>query len=1102
MVAASGEAPADHPGSIPGSTTFGNPGERPAVQYSTHGRAGRGFPAAPSGRSDALRSNRSDSPGRAAPRMGTLFVVGTAHLDTQWRWTIRETVDRFLPSTVRDNARCFAEFPSYVLNFDGAFRYALLEEHFPDAFEQVRHWVRAGRWHPAGAFFDAADVNIPSPESLVRHVLYGNGYLRRAFGHQASDVFLPDCFGFGWALPSVASHCGLRGFSTSKLVKWFPRERLPFELGVWEGPDGRGILAALLPGGYGTTIDGDLSRDPEWRARVEEQGRTTGAHVALRYFGTGDRGGAPDGETLRWLERSIAGDGPLEVRSATSEALFRELEGEAVEAMPRFSGELLLPTHGTGCWTSQAAMKRWNRHNEMLAAAAEAAAVAADWCGAMAYPRERLKEAWQRFLWHQHHDDVTGTSVPEAYRYSWNDELLSLGQLATVLREAVGAVGHGLDTAVGGEPIVVYNPLPWARSGRVEVPLDGEAARWSHPCAVGPDGEPVPSQLARGSDGRPRLLFLAHVPAVGLAVYELLDGGPRRGVAPVEGPERELASGRLRIRVNERGDLASLRDMRLGAELLAAPVGLELLADRSRRWPAWEIQYRDVVAPPRRRVGAPATVEVLERGPVRHLLEVRRRAAGSSFVERIAIGGAEEDGTVEIDLTIDWRTRGRLLKAAFPVAVTEPVATYDLGWGAIQRPPNTPFRYEVPAQQWADLSAGSGDLGLAIANDGRVGWDRPSPSVVRLSLLRSPAVGRRFRHQAIQDWGRHRLRLALIPHRGDWASGQVARRALEHNQPLRAFRVSKHGGALGRTFSLLELESPAVALRALKGPEEGSGWILRLQEAAGRPLEGASARLVGPIRRVQETDGCERDAGALASEGQRLVLDLTPFQPRTLRVELAPPAVGVAPPRFLPLPLACDSDVASRNGERVVEGLGRRRWALPAELLPRVLHQAGVELHLAPGRGGVPNAVRCRGQRLPLPPGEEWRVLYLVVGVGDRDLSARFDLGGRHLTVAVPASRGWIGQWRRRRRWGWPLGRGVGPGYVKRAILAWVGSHHHDRRGRDEPYGSCYLFRLRFELEDRVGEVGLPEAPELRVLAATVATWGADEATPVEPLFD
>jgi len=51
----------------------------------------------------------------------TLYVVATAHLDTQWRWTYRDTINRYLPETLGKNFDLFRRFPHYTFNFEGAF---------------------------------------------------------------------------------------------------------------------------------------------------------------------------------------------------------------------------------------------------------------------------------------------------------------------------------------------------------------------------------------------------------------------------------------------------------------------------------------------------------------------------------------------------------------------------------------------------------------------------------------------------------------------------------------------------------------------------------------------------------------------------------------------------------------------------------------------------------------------------------------------------------------------------------------------------------------------------------------------------------------------
>ena len=95
----------------------------------------------------------------------------------------------------------------------------------------------------------------------------------------------------------------------------------------------------------------------------------------LHYFGTGDTGGSPDSLSVDWLEKSFKSDGPIKVKCVGADD-FVDLVTTADKAkLPHYNGELVMTRHGVGCYTSQAAMKRWNRKNEQLADAAERASV-------------------------------------------------------------------------------------------------------------------------------------------------------------------------------------------------------------------------------------------------------------------------------------------------------------------------------------------------------------------------------------------------------------------------------------------------------------------------------------------------------------------------------------------------------------------------------------------------------------------------------------------------------------------------------------------------------------------------------------------------------
>src|SRR6516162_8117825 len=147
----------------------------------------------------------------------TLFVVAYTHLDTQYRWSYPQVIGEYLPATLRENFAMLDRYPDFLINFSGARRYQMMKDYFPAEYAKLKQYVAAGRWFPCGASVDEADMNVPSAESLIRHVLYGNRFFRREFGIDGHEFMLPDCFGFTAALPSILAHCGIRGFSTAKL---------------------------------------------------------------------------------------------------------------------------------------------------------------------------------------------------------------------------------------------------------------------------------------------------------------------------------------------------------------------------------------------------------------------------------------------------------------------------------------------------------------------------------------------------------------------------------------------------------------------------------------------------------------------------------------------------------------------------------------------------------------------------------------------------------------------------------------------------------------------------------------------------------------------
>ena len=1091
---------------------------------------------------DTVRSQAAPQSSPEPAGKPKLYVVGYAHLDTQWRWEYPTTIGEYIPNTMRDNFRLLEKYPHYIFNFSGANRYRMMQEYYPSDYQEVKKYVAAGRWFPSGSSVEENDVNSPSAESLIRQILYGTQFFRKEFGKTSAEYMLPDCFGFPASLPSVLAHAGIKGFSTQKL-SWGSAMGIPFNIGFWEGPDGRGVIAALNPGEYVGQVREDLSKSAQWIERIQEEGRRSGLYADYHYYGTGDVGGAPKEDSVKLLEAIVTqglatlppprnpdegsgeaqppdarlqevrvGDGPLHVIPASAEQMFLDIGQEQVARLPRYKGDLLLTEHSAGSISSQTYMKRWNRQNEILADAAERASVAAAWLGGKTYPLERLNRAWTLVMGAQFHDILPGTSTPKAYEYSWNDELLALNQFAVVLTSAANAVASVLDTRASGAPVVVYNPLNIDREDVVEalVPFPG-----SQPQAVrvsGPDGREVPAQLAGFHDGSARVLFLARAPSVGFAVYDVRASEASVAESALSVSKTSLENSRYRIRLDGNGDLASVFDKSVGKELLAAPARLAFQTEKPAHWPAWNMDWADQQKAARGYVQGPARVRILENGPARVALEVERESEGSRFTQRIMLSAGDAGNRIEFGNVIDWKTAEAALKVTFPLTAGNPEATYNWDIGTIRRGNNDPRKYEVPSHQWFDLTDRSGAYGVTVLSDCKYGSDKPDDSTLRLTLLYTPGIsegGRDYGDQSTQDWGHHEFVYGLAGHAGDWRRGQTDWQAYRLNQPLMAFSSPKHPGALGKAFSLLRVNNNRIRVLALKKAEQSDEVVLRLAETGGMEAPDVRIGFAAPLASAREINGQEQPSGPAAMDKGELATRFGPHQVRTFAVRLGEGKVRAASPRSTVVPLPYDRRVASADGTASSEGFDNAGRSLPAEMLPTELDFAGIRFALAPRQAGRPDAVVARGQRIRLPEGPFDRV-YLLAASAEGDQTVAFRIGDETVELTVQDWGGYIGQWDNRI---WtpaeePAGApgaikyvGLKPGYVKPAPVAWFASHRHIAPGVNEPYAYSYLFAYALPVPPGAGTLTLPDNDKVRILAISVS-GGGPQVSPARPLYD
>nr|MCU0474484.1 hypothetical protein [Bacteroidales bacterium] len=144
----------------------------------------------------------------------------------------------------------------------------------------------------------------------------------------------------------------LKSFSTQKLT-WGSAFGIPFNLGVWQGVDGSRIFAVLNAGNYTYKLDGNITLDSTQLNKIESLGKKTGLYLGYRYYGVGDKGGAPKESSVKTLTEILLDSANVKVILSSSDLLGEQLTTEQLNKMEVYDGELPLTMHGTGCYTSQ-----------------------------------------------------------------------------------------------------------------------------------------------------------------------------------------------------------------------------------------------------------------------------------------------------------------------------------------------------------------------------------------------------------------------------------------------------------------------------------------------------------------------------------------------------------------------------------------------------------------------------------------------------------------------------------------------------------------------------------------------------------------------------
>ncbi len=786
----------------------------------------------------ALLAPALAQPARASAHR--VIGVGHAHIDSAWLWPLRET-ERKCARTFASATTLMDAYPDYRFVCSQAAQYDWVERQHPEVFERITAKVASGQWQPVGGMWVEADMNLPSGESIVRQMVFGQRYFEERFGVRCKEVWIPDVFGYPGSLPQIFAAGGMHRFITQKL-SWNKQNVFPHSTFWWEGIDGSRVLTHFPPvDTYNASVTADQMVFTDHN--FKEHGWSD---WSLMPFGHGNGGGGPTREMVERARRMADLDGTPRVSIGTTDEFFDRVEEEIAGGapVPVWRGELYFEMH-RGTLTSQAQTKLGNRRCERLLREAELW-----WAARGSVPDDvvaALDDIWRSVLLQQFHDIIPGSSIAWVHDDAEAAHAGAAAALEDLVQEALshlcapaGAVANA--GAHARREVVVASLTP-PGAGQLQALVDGGHA------------------------------FVAAAPGSGLGPFEALATDDRVVVT-----EQSMANGSIAVHWDLDGNITSIVDVRHARELLPAGsvIGLQIAPDHPVEYDAWDLEdWSEPLATP---LAGDVEIELVDRGPLVATLRVRRAFGSSAVVSSYRLRA--ESARMDIELDIDWQEAEQWLSLHVPIDVRADEAACDIQFGHVRRPMHASSswdaaKFEVCAHRWVDVAEPG--FGVAVLNDGRYGHRLFSSSGrapgVRVSLLKAARYP-----DPEADRGRHRVTIAVLPHGP--GLHDVLHEAEALNVPLRVV----HDGDGEDAPPVVHIDQPGVWLSAVKRADDGSGdLVVRLHEACGDRTR-TIVRLPQRITEASRCDVYESPTESLDTADGIIALTLNPFELVTLRL--------------------------------------------------------------------------------------------------------------------------------------------------------------------------------------------------------------------------
>lgn len=794
----------------------------------------------------------------------TVNVVGHTHIDVAWLWRLKHTREK-VQRSFSTVLHLMEQYEEYIFLQTQPQLYKFVKNDCPKLYEKIKDKVKEGKWEPDGGMWLEADCNLTSGESLVRQLLYGCIFMEEEFGKKCEYLWLPDVFGYSWALPQILKQCNIKTFMTTK-ISWNQYNIMPDDLFFWRGIDGSEILTYFID----TPIE-----DSNFTGRSTYNGLITPYSVlgswknfknkslskdVLIAYGYGDGGGGVTRDMLELRRKMDILPGLPKVKTSKAGDFFRHIH-DNVENSDRYihtwDGELYLEYH-RGTYTSQAYNKMTNRKLEFALARTEALSCMAFLTGGQ-YNQELLHDSWECVLLHQFHDIIPGSSIHEVYE----DSRINYRAAEDMICQVTEGCKEWLCERQENQ-FALFSTCSFTNKEQIFLPIEQKGRFYDN-------GKLLVAQKTRGG----YYIEAEMIPFKGKTIsFEEGEMMPKQEKFIANLAGREIDTPFYHIHWQETGWLDEIFDKEAGRMILKEnECGnvLEIYEDKSLDFDAWDIDI--FYQQKKEKLVLAKPVELVEEGSLRAVLRFIYTYHDSTICQDMIVYANSR--RIDFETTVNWRECNRLLKVAFYTDIRSTKATYDIQFGCVERPThwNNSWdwaKFEVCGHKWADLSETG--YGVSLLNNCKYGYSIKD-NAIKLSLLKSSKYP-----DTEADMGEHRFTYSLLPHIGGVLQGGTIKEAEHLNMPATVWPDCRWKNKK----QLIRIDTESVQIDVVKKAEKEDCLIVRLHECRGSHVT-FSLDSDFDVNKINVCNLLEENTGECYLN-KKVQITLKPFEIRTMKL--------------------------------------------------------------------------------------------------------------------------------------------------------------------------------------------------------------------------